>query len=72
MDRSLYPEGVEVHQDDLERTESTRAFHILQRQLDTTDTGVVSGFAVTLNADPTKLMLLLVLDMHLMAHMWNF
>jgi len=49
MDRSLFPEGVEVRQADLERTEDTKAFHILQRQLDIVDTGVASGFEVTVN-----------------------
>ena len=50
MDRSIYPEGVEVHQDDLARTESDRAFHILQRHLDTSIMGAVtSGDIVTVN-----------------------
>ena len=55
MDRSLYPEGVEVHQVDLERTETTKAFHILQRQTDSTITGVVSGFDVTINSGDNTL-----------------
>ena len=49
MDRSLFPDGVEVRQTDLENTETTRSFHIRQRQKDSTDPGVVSGFTVTLN-----------------------
>jgi hypothetical protein len=48
MDRSLYPEGVEVHQRDLERTETTKAFHIIQRHGDNAEYGVVTG-AVTVN-----------------------
>lgn len=49
MDRSLYPDGVEVRQDNLTRTESTRQFHILQRHIDNTLPGVVSGLQVTPN-----------------------
>lgn len=49
MDRSLYPEGVEVGSSDLVNTESTRAFHILRRHTDNTLTGVVSGLLVTVN-----------------------
>jgi hypothetical protein len=47
MDRSLYPEGVEVRQADLQNTEDTRAFHILQRTIDNSSTGVVTGLLVT-------------------------
>ena len=50
MDRSLYPEGVEVHQEDLERTEATRTFHITQRHNDITELGVVDGLEVTINS----------------------
>jgi len=49
MDRSLYPEGVEVHQSDLKHTEDTRSFHILQRHIDNTFPGVVAGLSVTPN-----------------------
>jgi len=49
MDRSLYPEGVEVRQSDLKNTEDTRIFHILRRQTDSSNTGVVSGLLVTPN-----------------------
>lgn len=49
MDRSLYPEGVEVHQDDLERTELTRTFHIIKRHDDISQLGVVFGCEVTIN-----------------------
>ena len=50
MDRSLFPEGVEVHQDDLQNTEDSRSFHILRRHMDVSVTGVVSGLKVTPNA----------------------
>ena len=49
MDRSLFPDGVEVRQTDLANTETTKSFHIRQRQKDSTDPGVVSGFTVTFN-----------------------
>ena len=49
MDRSLYPEGVEVHQVDLERTESTKSFHITNRHVSSSVTGVESGGIVTVN-----------------------
>lgn len=50
MDRSLYPEGVEVHQVDLERTEDTRSFHILKRHTDNSLSGIVSGLSVIANS----------------------
>jgi hypothetical protein len=49
MDRSLFPEGVEVHEIDLDRTESTKAFHIRQRLIDSAVRGVKSGFDVTVS-----------------------
>jgi hypothetical protein len=49
MDRSLYPEGVEVHQQDLERTETTKAEQLKQRLLDSASMGVVSGGAILPN-----------------------
>ena len=49
MDRSLYPEGVEVHQQDLERTETTKAEQLRQRLLDSASMGVVSGGAILPN-----------------------
>ena len=55
MDRSLYPEGVEVHQRDLERTETTKSFHVRQRHIDTTVMGVVSGCEVTINGSSAVL-----------------
>lgn len=49
MDRSLYPEGVEVHQSNLAFTEDEKIFHILQRHKDNSKTGVVYGLEVTVN-----------------------
>jgi hypothetical protein len=49
MERSLYPEGVEVHQRDLERTETTKAEQIQQRLLSVVTTGVSTGGSVTAN-----------------------
>jgi hypothetical protein len=49
MDRSLFPEGVEVHQVDLERTETTKAFHIINRHLNVSFNGLLSGGQVTVN-----------------------
>lgn len=45
----MFPEGVEVHEVDLTRTESTKSTAILGRQVDSTTPGVVSGLAVTVN-----------------------
>ena len=56
MDRSLYPEGVEVGQENLGRTEDTRSFHILERHTDNTYPGIVSGLEVTLNAGNNSLL----------------
>jgi hypothetical protein len=50
MDRSLYPEGVEVHQRHLENTETTKAAAIKRLTTDATSRGVVSGLGVTVNA----------------------
>lgn len=50
MDRSLFPEGVEVHEIDLDRTESTKSFHIRQRLIDSAVHGVKSGFGVTVSS----------------------
>ena len=49
MDRGLYPEGVEVHQTDLQRTEYSKIFHILSRYIDGNTGGVVNGLLVTSN-----------------------
>jgi len=49
MDRSLYPDGVEVSQENLTRTENTREYHILKRHVDNTLPGIVSGLQVTPN-----------------------
>lgn len=49
MDRSLYPEGVIVNKNDLERTELDRTFHIIQRNDDACSLGIVSGCGVSVN-----------------------
>ncbi len=50
MDRSLFPQGVVVDQPDLERTEATKSFHILQRHLDNAIMGALTiGDIVTAN-----------------------
>lgn len=49
MDRSLYPDGVEVRQNDLQNTEDTKIFHTLRRYVDSNTGGVVSGLLVTTN-----------------------
>jgi len=54
--RSLYPEGVEIHQNDLAFERDTRIFEHIQRSLDEAAMGVQSGFGVTVNgADATKI-----------------
>lgn len=53
--RGLFPEGVEVHQNDIAFDRDTRIGEDLQRALDEAAMGVVSGFAVTVNGgDATK------------------
>ncbi len=52
--RSLYPQGVEVHQRDLEHTESQRAAADNQLLTDATTRGVVSGLAVTVGGTATR------------------
>lgn len=47
MDRTIYRDGVEVTQDQLQHTESTKAEHIRRRLRDTSSTGVVEGLATT-------------------------
>ena len=53
MDRSLFPEAVEVHQTHLQNTEDTRAFHILKRWTDGANMGVATGLEVTVSATAT-------------------
>lgn len=53
MDRSLYPEGVEVHQRHLANTESTKATALKNVLLDAISGGVASGLAVTINTPNT-------------------
>lgn len=55
MDRSLYPSNVEVRQQALENTETTKAFHIKRRWLDAGVQGVATGLGVTVNASNTSL-----------------
>lgn len=62
MKRSLFPENVEVHQADLERTESTKAEEVKARTADgsrinrdgdiITPGGIVDGLRVTVSASP--------------------
>jgi len=49
MDRSLYPDGVEVNQTDLSNSEEQRSFHILKRNTSVSSTGVVYGLLTTQN-----------------------
>lgn len=53
MNRSLFPEGVEVHQRHLENTETTKAKAIVDRTTDIADYGVVSGLVVSVNGVDT-------------------
>jgi hypothetical protein len=55
MQRSLYPEGAEVHQRHLVYTESTKIAAIDQSLVDETSRGVVSGLGVTVNATTNTL-----------------
>jgi hypothetical protein len=56
MRRSIYPEGVEVHQTDLANTETTKIAEILQTSMDGLSCGVQTGLAVTVNGgDATKI-----------------
>jgi len=50
VQRSLFPEGVEVHERHLAWTESTKIIEILRRFLNTTTQGVFSGLAASINA----------------------
>lgn len=52
MNKSLYPESVEVHQRTLEYTESSKAAGINELAVDATTRGVLSGLAVTVTAFP--------------------
>jgi hypothetical protein len=50
MDRSLYTDDAEVTERQLDRTEDTRAFHILERFKSGAQMGVRSGLTVSVNA----------------------
>lgn len=55
MQRSLYPDSIEVDNTQLEYTESTKISEILGRTLAMAQMGVVTGLSVTVNTiDPTK------------------
>jgi hypothetical protein len=47
MDRSLFPDGVIVEEGDLKHAETTKAYHIQRRLIDTAQSGRVQGLAVT-------------------------
>jgi len=54
--RALWPEGVEVHQNDLAFEQTARMTEHIQRSLDEATMGVASGFGVTVNgADNTRI-----------------
>jgi hypothetical protein len=53
MNRSLFPEGVEVHQRHLANTESTKAAAISQLASDSTSLGVAQGLVVAVNTPDT-------------------
>lgn len=53
MNRSLYPEGVEVHQRHLANTETTKAENINQISKDAMSGGVALGLDVTVNSPNT-------------------
>jgi hypothetical protein len=53
--RSLYPEGVEVHQVDLTRESSSRIADTMRRNVDTSEMGVVSGLAISINVGNNQL-----------------
>jgi hypothetical protein len=55
MDRSTYPQLVQVMQTHLVNTEETKDLHIRQRFRDTSSLGVTTGLDVTINANPTRL-----------------
>src|SRR5271166_319575 len=57
MNRSTYPEGVEVHQRHLSNTESTKAAAIDEVMVDATSRGVSSGLLVTVTAPPNNSMI---------------
>ena len=50
MKRSIYQDGVEVHMEDLNNTEETKADAIKERQVSFTQAGVTTGLRVTVNS----------------------
>lgn len=55
MERSLYPDSVEVDQTVLAYTESTKIAQLLTRTLALGQTGIVSGLTITINSVNTSL-----------------
>jgi hypothetical protein len=53
MDRSLFPDGVIVEEGDLKHAETTKAYHIQRRLMDTAQSGRVQGLAVTTGVTTT-------------------
>lgn len=54
MDKSLFPDGVEVHQSALANIGDQAAFHIQRRLADSMRAGRVSGLDLSINASPSK------------------
>lgn len=54
MDGTAYKDGVVVDQPQLTRTETSKAYHILINRKDTWETGVHSGFTLTVNPINTQ------------------
>lgn len=53
MDRSLYPDGVEVNSQQLTNTEESKRFHVQRRTVDMTTPGRVSGgLEITVSGSP--------------------
>jgi hypothetical protein len=55
MDRSLWPDGVTVHQKDLQSDGLAKSNAILRRHLNTSIMGIVSGLTVSVGTDTTKI-----------------
>lgn len=55
MDRSLYPEGVEVHHVDLKRDHDGLASAILTRNVDTSQMGIISGLVVSVGTNAQRI-----------------
>lgn len=55
MDRSSFNDGIEIESSQLQQTELSKAFHIQQRTIDTTNSGRVSGLTVSLGSPTSRL-----------------